>query len=84
MREFLIAPSLLSADFARLADEVRDVGAAGADWLHLDVMDHHYVPNLTVGPLVCDAIRPYTSLPFDVHLMTMPVDALIAPFVQAA
>ncbi|MFL9961855.1 ribulose-phosphate 3-epimerase [Paraburkholderia sediminicola] len=83
MREFLIAPSLLSADFARLADEIRDVTAAGADWIHLDVMDHHYVPNLTVGPLVCSAIRPYTTVPFDVHLMTMPVDPLVGAFAQA-
>jgi ribulose-phosphate 3-epimerase len=83
MREFLIAPSLLSADFARLADEVRDVSAAGADWLHLDVMDNHYVPNLTVGPLVCSAIRPYTTMPFDVHLMTMPVDPLVGAFAEA-
>jgi len=83
MREFLIAPSLLSADFARLADEIRDVSAAGADWIHLDVMDHHYVPNLTVGPLVCEAIRPYTTLPFDVHLMTTPVDPLVAMFAEA-
>ncbi|HEY2608544.1 MAG TPA: ribulose-phosphate 3-epimerase [Paraburkholderia sp.] len=83
MREFLIAPSLLSADFARLADEIRDVTAAGADWVHLDVMDHHYVPNLTVGPLVCSAIRPYTTVPFDVHLMTMPVDPLVAAFAEA-
>ncbi|KAA1008121.1 ribulose-phosphate 3-epimerase [Paraburkholderia panacisoli] len=83
MREFLIAPSLLSADFARLADEIRDVTAAGADWIHLDVMDHHYVPNLTVGPLVCSAIRPYTTVPFDVHLMTMPVDPLVGAFAEA-
>jgi len=83
MREFLIAPSLLSADFARLADEIRDVTAAGADWLHLDVMDNHYVPNLTVGPLVCSAIRPYASIPFDVHLMTTPVDPLVAAFADA-
>jgi ribulose-phosphate 3-epimerase len=83
MREFLIAPSLLSADFARLADEIRDVTAAGADWLHFDVMDNHYVPNLTVGPLVCSAIRPYASIPFDVHLMTTPVDPLVAAFADA-
>ncbi|NML30458.1 ribulose-phosphate 3-epimerase [Paraburkholderia antibiotica] len=83
MREFLIAPSLLSADFARLADEIRDVTAAGADWIHFDVMDNHYVPNLTVGPLVCSAIRPHTSLPFDVHLMTTPVDPLVAEFAEA-
>ncbi|WP_343671754.1 ribulose-phosphate 3-epimerase [Paraburkholderia heleia] len=83
MRDFLIAPSLLSADFARLADEVRDVTAAGADWLHLDAMDNHYVPNLTVGPCVCAAIRPHANVPLDVHLMTTPVDALVAPFAQA-
>ncbi|OLL31515.1 ribulose-phosphate 3-epimerase [Burkholderia sp. SRS-W-2-2016] len=83
MREFLIAPSLLSADFARLADEIRDVTAAGADWIHLDVMDNHYVPNLTFGPLVCSAIRPYSALPFDVHLMTAPVDPLVSAFAEA-
>lgn len=79
----LIAPSLLSADFARLGDEVRAIEAAGADWLHFDVMDNHYVPNLTVGPMVCAALRPHTSLPIDVHLMVRPVDALVDAFAQA-
>jgi ribulose-phosphate 3-epimerase len=78
-----IAPSLLSADFARLGEEVRDVVVAGADLIHLDVMDNHYVPNLTVGPMVCQALRPHASVPIDVHLMVKPVDALVAPFVQA-
>jgi ribulose-phosphate 3-epimerase len=80
---FRIAPSILSADFARLGEEVRAVEAAGADLLHFDVMDNHYVPNLTVGPLVCAALRPHTRLPIDVHLMVKPVDRLVPEFVKA-
>ena len=80
---FLIAPRLLSADFARLGEEVRDVIAAGADWIHFDVMDNHYVPNLTMGPMVCRAIKPYATVPIDVHLMVKPVDALVPQFAEA-
>ena len=78
-----IAPSLLSADFAKLGEEVRSVIAAGADLVHFDVMDNHYVPNLTVGPLVCQAIKPHATVPIDVHLMVKPVDALVPMFAQA-
>ena len=83
VRTFRIAPSILSADFARLGEEVAAVEAAGADLLHFDVMDNHYVPNLTIGPLVCASLRPRTKLPIDVHLMVKPVDRLVPEFAKS-
>jgi ribulose-phosphate 3-epimerase len=83
MPDYRIAPSLLSADFARLGDEVRAVTAAGADLIHFDVMDNHYVPNLTIGPLVCEALKKHATIPIDVHLMVKPVDRIVPDFAKA-
>lgn len=83
-RDFVIAPSILSANFARLGEEVDNVLASGADWVHFDVMDNHYVPNLTIGPMVCQALRDHgVTAPIDVHLMVKPVDQLIGDFIDA-
>ena len=84
IKDYIIAPSILSADFSRLGEEVNSVLEAGADWVHFDVMDNHYVPNLTIGPMVCKSLREYgVTAPIDVHLMVEPVDELIKSFLKA-